>query len=728
MIISCIHCGQQLEVDSSYFGVELACPACGGTIAVPNPPDSDLPEVPKVIPVAKVSVTPPVHQRSPKKGPAAPPPPPRKSGGGAGVLLTLVILLAVGSFVIGTVHYKESPQKFAQRIVRVVSQKSPQQIWMSLVRKLKSLVKPAPVPASIPAPTPTPTPTPVPIPEATPTPTPPPTPEPTPTPDPVGWLIDHRDVWPKEVKLLKAVDFPIMIGGKVSGNATAPEGAVLPLLKVGRDNLTVQFGGSEVSVPVDSTDLEERVPQSMAWSDSRSKSRQALKSAQAALSTPTPTPVAEKKSSDEEKGLFLHPGLLHSEEDFDRMRRMVNARREPWYSGWQKLIANPHASLNYKPHPVAVVVRGSGREVTLPQNYTLLFNDIAAAYACALRWKISGDARYAQKSVEILNAWSSTLTRITGSSDACLAAGIYGYEFANAAEIMRTYSGWKPEDFARFKEMMLKVFYPINHDFLTRHNGTPIDHYWANWDGCNMDSMIAIGVLCDRRDIYNEAVNYFKYGKGNGAIKQAVYYIHPDGLGQWQESGRDQGHTAMGIGIHGAFCEMAWKQGDDLYGFDNNRFLAGCEYVAKYNLGEEVPFKPYTSSVLKGATQTVISPDARGSLRPTWELVYNHYVNRRGLPAPYTTKMAEKVRPEGGGGDYGPNSGGYDQLGYGTLCATLPPYSSKDDSVMKGRLPAKDQPAPEPPSDSSQASQPNTAPPEGDAKETPFGSNSETAP
>jgi len=53
------------------------------------------------------------------------------------------------------------------------------------------------------------------------------------------------------------------------------------------------------------------------------------------------------------------------------------------------------------------------------------------------------------------------------------------------------------------------------------------------------------------------------------------------------------------------------------------------------------------------------------------ELVYNHYVKLKGLPAPYTTRMAEKGRPEGGGGDYGPNSGGFDQLGYGTLTATL---------------------------------------------------------
>ena len=90
--------------------------------------------------------------------------------------------------------------------------------------------------------------------------------------------------------------------------------------------------------------------------------------------------------------------------------------------------------------------------------------------------------------------------------------------------------------------------------------------------------------------------------------------------------------------------------------------------MAKYNLGEDVPFKTYRNDQV---TQNVISNVARGDARPVWELVYNHYVKLKGLPAPYTTRMAEKGRPEGGGGDYGPNSGGFDQLGYGTLTATL---------------------------------------------------------
>jgi hypothetical protein len=225
--------------------------------------------------------------------------------------------------------------------------------------------------------------------------------------------------------------------------------------------------------------------------------------------------------------------------------------------------------------------------------------------------------------------------------------------------------------------MMLTVFYPMNHDFLAHHNGAAPDHYWANWDACNMASVIAIGVLCDNRSIYEEGVRYYKNGNGNGSINHAVVCIHDGGLGQWQESGRDQGHTMMGMGIYGAICQMAWNQGDDLFGYENNRFLAAAEYVAKYNLGEDVPFTPYANSSFRNE---VVSPAARGNPRPVWDLIYNHYVRLKGLSAPYVTKFAEQSRPEGGGGDYGPNSGGFDQLGYGTLTFTLDPAEQNQDS------------------------------------------------
>ena len=363
---------------------------------------------------------------------------------------------------------------------------------------------------------------------------------------------------------------------------------------------------------------------------------------------------------------FAHPGALHTQADLQRMKEKVGENAQPWLDSWNILLKNPHASLNWKPRPFAVVYRG--KDGKNPENYSALFNDAAAAYALALRWKISGDDAYADKAVAILDAWSATLTGIGGSSDKFLASGIYGYQLANAAEILRTYKKWPESSFNRFKTMMLDVFYPMNHDFLVRHNGAKIDHYWANWDLANMDSMIAIGILADRPDIYREAVEYFKHGQGNGAIDHLVWKIYPDGLGQTQESGRDQGHNTLNVSLLGAFCQMAWNQHDDLFGYEDNRVLKGIEYIAKYNLGFDVPYTRYTNS---DVTQENISAAGRGDPRPAWELFYNHYAVLKKLDAPYTSQFAAKLRPEGGGGNYGPNSGGFDQLGYGTLTYTL---------------------------------------------------------
>jgi hypothetical protein len=378
---------------------------------------------------------------------------------------------------------------------------------------------------------------------------------------------------------------------------------------------------------------------------------------------------------------FVHPGLLHTEDDFKRMKEKVAANAEPWKSGWNVLAANPHASLGWRARPTDIVIRGA-----VPgQNVAAFFNDVHAAYQLAVRWKVSGDTAYADKSIEIMNAWSSRLKAVQGNADRFLAAGIQGYQFANAAEIMRTYPGWKREDFHRFQQMMLDVFYPMNQSFLfgrdggKDHNGAAITNYWANWDLCNIASVMAIGVLCDRRDLYDQAVDYFKHGRGNGSVERAIYFVHDGNLGQPQEAGRDQGHTAMCIAILSEICEMAWNQGDDLFGYDNNRVLAGAEYFARYNLGNDVPFQEYawgTGQRGDRRMQTNVADGGRGQARAGWERLYNHYVNRKGIAAPYTTEFVKKVRPEGGGGNYGPNSGGFDQLGFGTLTATLDPITT----------------------------------------------------
>ena len=87
--------------------------------------------------------------------------------------------------------------------------------------------------------------------------------------------------------------------------------------------------------------------------------------------------------------------------------------------------------------------------------------------------------------------------------------------------------------------------------------------------------------------MYKKCVNTFLYGNDNGTVS---HYLDAE-TGQCQESGRDQGHVILGLGAMSAVCEIAWKQGNDLYSSFDNRILTGYEYTVKYNLGYDVPLR-----------------------------------------------------------------------------------------------------------------------------------------
>jgi fibronectin type 3 domain-containing protein len=371
---------------------------------------------------------------------------------------------------------------------------------------------------------------------------------------------------------------------------------------------------------------------------------------------------------------LVHPGALSTQADLDRMTAKVAAGEQPWKGSWDILVGNQGFYMG-GPEAVPTVFVDSGNG---GNTYMNLARDSHRAYQAALRYHGSGDTNYANQAVRIMNAWSTTHTNWDGNSNVLLRMGLYGYAFACAAELMRGYSGWAPADFAAFQQYMRTQFYPGNSAWLAGQNNS---HYWANWTLANMCSMLAIGVLCDDQAIVDEALNHFYNGVHTGGIQNSVYYVHPDGLGQWQESGRDQGHAQIGPQLIGTFCEIAWNQGYDLYSYLNNRVLAGVEYISKYNTGHAVPFAAYVNSdyatwpnVYRFYQKEVAG--VGGVSRPGWDLIFNHYVNRMGIAAPYTAKYAKAARPEGGGSNYGGNSGGFDGLGFTTLTHSRDPIAS----------------------------------------------------
>lgn len=281
---------------------------------------------------------------------------------------------------------------------------------------------------------------------------------------------------------------------------------------------------------------------------------------------------------------FAHPGALHSFTDIERIRLRVKNKDEPWYTAYDHLSTRTLAQVTWKATPQTVLVRGRPDPSTnLTQNYGYAYRDAHSAYQLTLRWLITNNNTFADAAVKILNAWGTTLKSIDGNEDRFLGAGLYGYQFANAAELLRIYPGWRKEDRSAFSKMLRAVFAPNNYLFLTEHNGKP-DFYYANWDLCNIASLMAIGIYSDNSTMYNWAVNLFLNGLPdhsivvNGALPYlSIANFTEEGrkktLMEIQESGRDQGHATLCTALLGVIGQQGKNQGVDLYGAFGNQIL-----------------------------------------------------------------------------------------------------------------------------------------------------------
>ncbi|MFF0011960.1 alginate lyase family protein [Streptomyces sp. NPDC005374] len=319
--------------------------------------------------------------------------------------------------------------------------------------------------------------------------------------------------------------------------------------------------------------------------------------------------------------VFAHPGLLHTTDDLARMKAAIAARQSPVYDGYVAFAAHARSKSTYAIQNTGQITSW-GRGPTNFQNQAVA--DSAAAYQNALMWAVTGDRANADKARDLLNAWSASLTMITGA-DGPLGAGLQAFKFVNAAELLRHtgYDGWAAADIARCERSFLDVWYPAVSGYMLYANG--------NWDLTAMQTILAIGVFCEEPTLFEDALRFAAAGAGNGSIAHRIV----TDAGQGQEAGRDQGHEQLAVGLTGDIAQVAWNQGVDLWGHDDNRILANFEYTARYNLGGDVPFTPDLDRTGK-YIKTTVSATGRGTLPPIYEMAYAHYAGVRGLDIPYT--------------------------------------------------------------------------------------------
>jgi hypothetical protein len=300
-------------------------------------------------------------------------------------------------------------------------------------------------------------------------------------------------------------------------------------------------------------------------------------------------------------------------------------------------------------------------------------DDARAAYSHALMWALTGNQAYANKAIEIMNAWSSTLTEIKydqprlsdGSrlwDQGALQAGWGGSLFARAAEIIRhTGAGWTSNDIGRFETMLRNVYLPVLADGSSSAG--------ANWLMSFSEAITAIGVFTNDRAVFDNGINLWRaktpatiYHANDGALPIAPndWYNRADRLailwrnptryitGLQQETLRDLAHMTMGIGAMANTAETAYLQGVDLYAEQATRITAGLELNAGYlnqyldetaRLGGTPPstWIPTNWPGLAGTFRIINTFHQSG-----WLVAHHHYTTT-GTPLPQTTRLVQRL-------------------------------------------------------------------------------------
>jgi hypothetical protein len=233
---------------------------------------------------------------------------------------------------------------------------------------------------------------------------------------------------------------------------------------------------------------------------------------------------------------------------------------------------------------------------------------------------LAEEGRHAEASA-IIDAYATTLQRLDGH-DAPLCA-IQCYWLVRAMTHSKSYA----KD--TWGTMIRRAMVPMMEKF---EADSPYSN--GNWGAIVNRLRMACAIFLGDSTMYRASTDYFLHAYDNGSLP---CYVGP--TGQCQESGRDQAHVQLGLGALAETCQMAWEQGDDLWGALDNRLMKGFEYTARYNLGLDVPFTTWQDCTGLYCEWTEPGAMGRGVVRDVYQSAYDHYVGHCGLKMPYTGRL-----------------------------------------------------------------------------------------
>ncbi len=371
---------------------------------------------------------------------------------------------------------------------------------------------------------------------------------------------------------------------------------------------------------------------------------------------------------------FVHPGIMNSEAEFNHIRKSIENGTNPRMQvGLDHVLSNkPNEGSNkgkvltstaYKASPAEVVYPHTGDNPDNPGEYHITRHDFSwdgqAAYYNALAWVATGEQRYADQGIAILNAWSAVYKKIyTADPYKSLWGSWNAPRWIYAAEILKSYkngaSGWKTADIEQFDKAIVLDFVEASQGWYG--TGATSPKSGQNQGLADVHNRMLLGVYLNNQALFDQGYNYlFERKWGNNAIldhwgREITLMERAIGFkGEIMELNRaangDFGHGSMCVRWITEIMEVIYHQGKDEYErmFYKDEVGDNKETIPTVLSMEEYWTEGYyeTPYTFKTSFSGTVSSKSRNC--PSVDIIYNQYQHRlKGkYPLPNTKKMMD---------------------------------------------------------------------------------------
>lgn len=241
---------------------------------------------------------------------------------------------------------------------------------------------------------------------------------------------------------------------------------------------------------------------------------------------------------------FEHPMTVINAKEIAIVKARIDRHEDPQATAYAALLAEAEAVRKFVPDPPAAMKIMGGYEANsnLPEMRRRLWRNCHAAYTSALVYAYGGEARHADKAVEVLNAWSARGTKFTGG-DRGLQLGSWFSPMLYAADLLHDYAGWKPDDRLRFHAWWRRECLPHVYEVMRRRDN--------NWKDAGVLGVLAAAVALEDRELLRDALielkSYFHERTDSHVKDKGIWKIKKDERGVYlpREVTRNEGHSGV---------------------------------------------------------------------------------------------------------------------------------------------------------------------------------------